>query len=126
VVPLDGLWLDGSCYFGGDPATVHVRNLRRNGRAALHLENADSVVIVEGIAEWTTPSTSAAKRLDAAAATKYGYTQSTNSYRAGVWRLQPIKVMAWTQLYVDATRFRFDDVSEIRSRGNVPGPHDRV
>lgn len=80
VVPLDGLWLDGSCYFDGDPATVHVRNLRRNGRAALHLENADSVVIVEGIAEWTTPSTSVAKRLVAVAKAKYGYAQSTNAY----------------------------------------------
>ena len=22
VVPVDGLWIDGACYFGGDPATV--------------------------------------------------------------------------------------------------------
>jgi hypothetical protein len=108
VVPLDGVWLDGSCYFGGDPVTVHIRNLRRSGRAVLHLEDADSAVIVEGIAEWTTPSISVAKRLAAAAKAKYGYAQSAKSYLAGVWRLQPIKVMAWTQLYVDATRFRFD------------------
>ena len=33
VVPVDGMWLDGGCYFGGDPATVHIRNLRRDGRA---------------------------------------------------------------------------------------------
>jgi hypothetical protein len=27
---------------------------------------------------------------------------------AGVWRLQPAKVLAWNQLYVDATRFQFE------------------
>ena len=28
VVPVDGMWLEGACYFGGDPATMHARNLR--------------------------------------------------------------------------------------------------
>lgn len=107
VVPVDGLWLDGGCYFGGDPGTVHIRNLRRNGRATLHLENGESAVIVEGVAEWTTPAKSDAKRLAAAAKAKYGYSESAASYLAGVWRLAPVKVLAWTQLYVDATRFRF-------------------
>jgi hypothetical protein len=110
VVPLDGVWLDGGCHFGGDPATVHVRNLRRSGQAALHLPNAESAVIVEGVAEWTTPSASVAKRLVAAAKAKYGYSQSANAYQAGVWRLQPVKVMAWTQLNIDATRFRFEEM----------------
>jgi hypothetical protein len=26
----------------------------------------------------------------------------------GAWRLQPVKVLAWTTLYVDATRFHFE------------------
>ncbi len=108
VVPVDGMWLDGGCCFGGDPATVHIRNLRRDGRAALHLEDGESAVIVEGTAEWTMPSQSVAQRLAAAAKSKYGYSQSAAEYLTGVWRLQPVKVLAWTQLYVDATRFRFD------------------
>jgi Pyridoxamine 5'-phosphate oxidase len=108
VVPIDGMWLDGSCYFGGDEATVHIRNLRRLGRATLHLEDGESAVIVEGDAEWVTPSKAAAQRLAAAAKTNYGYTQSAASYQEGVWRLQPVKVLAWTTLYVDATRFRFE------------------
>ena len=107
VVPVDGIWLDGGCYFGGDPATVHVRNLRRDGRTMLHLEDGESAVIVEGVAEWVTPSKSDAKRLVAAAKAKYGYSNSAASYLAGVWRLEPTTVLAWTQLYVDATRFRF-------------------
>ena len=108
VVPVDGMWVDGGCYFGGDPATVHIRNLRRDGRAALHLEDGESAVIVEGIAEWVTPSQTVARRLAAMAKSKYGYPQSAAEYLTGVWRLQPAKVLAWTRLYVDATRFRFD------------------
>jgi hypothetical protein len=107
VVPVDGIWLDGGCYFGGDPATVHIRNLRRDGRTALHLEDGESAVIVEGVTEWVTPPPTSAQRLAAATTTKYGYPQSAASHRAGVWRLEPTTVLAWTQLYVDATRFRF-------------------
>jgi len=108
VVPVDGIWFDGGCYFGGDPATVHIRNLRRDGRAVLHMEDGDSVVIVEGIAEWTTPSKTDARGIARASKAKYGYSDSAASYLAGVWRLQPVKVLAWTTLYVDATRFHFE------------------
>jgi hypothetical protein len=107
-VPVDGTWLDGGCYFGGDPATVHIQNLRRDGRATLHLEDGESAVIVEGAAEWVTPSKVVAQRLAAAGKAKYGYPQSAASYLAGVWHLRPVKVLAWTTLYVDATRFRFE------------------
>jgi hypothetical protein len=107
VVPVDGMWLDGGCHFGGDPATVHIRNLRRDGRATLHLEDGESAVIVEGTAEWVTPSKALTQRLATAAKAKYGYSQSASSYLAGVWRLKPSKVLAWTTLYVDATRFIF-------------------
>jgi hypothetical protein len=108
VVPVDGIWLDGGCYFGGDPATVHIRNLRRDRRATLHLEDGESAIIVEGIAACTTPSRTVAQRLASASTAKYGYSQSAASYLAGTWRLQPVKVLAWTTLYVDATRFRFE------------------
>jgi hypothetical protein len=109
VVPVDGIWLDGACCFGGDPATVHIRNLRRDGHATLHLaEEGDSAVIVEGVAEWITPSRTIARRLADAATAKYGYPHAAASYLAGVWRFVPVKVLAWTQLYIDATRFRFE------------------
>jgi hypothetical protein len=108
VVPVDGLWFDRGCYFGGDRATVHIRNLRRDGRATLHLEDGESAVIVEGTAEWTMPSKAEARRLVAASKAKYGYSDSTASYLAGVWRLNPVKILAWTTLYVDATRFLFE------------------
>jgi Pyridoxamine 5'-phosphate oxidase len=123
VVPMDGIWLDGRCYFGGDPEAVHIRNLRHDGRATLHLaEEGESAVIVEGVAEWITPSRTVARRLADAASAKYGYPQSPASYLEGLWRLEPVKVMAWTQLYVDATRFRFatPDV-EIQKKSGQKG-----
>ena len=76
--------------------------------ATLHLEDGESAVIVEGVAEWVTPSKAVALRLAAAAKAKYGYSQTAASYQEGVWRLQPIKALAWNTLYVDATRFRFN------------------
>jgi hypothetical protein len=109
VIPVDGIWLDGACYFGGDPATVHIRNLRRDGRATLHLdEDGEAAIIVDGVASWVTPSKSVAQRLVAAAKAKYGYSDTAAGYLAGVWRLQPAKVLAWNTLYVDATRFLFE------------------
>jgi hypothetical protein len=108
VVPIDGIWLDDGCYFGGDPASVHVKNLRRDGRATLNLEDAESAVIVEGTVEWVKPSKPAAQRIATATTAKYGYPQSASYYLEGVWRLRPAKVLAWNTLYIDATRFLFE------------------
>ncbi len=108
VVPIDGIWLDDGCYFGGDPVSVHVRNMRRDGRATLHLEDGEAAVIVEGIAEWVMLSKTVAQRLATATTAKYGYPQSASDYVEGVWRLRPAKVLAWNTLYIDATRFLFD------------------
>ena len=107
VVPVDGMWLDGACYFGGDPATVHARNLRADPRAAIHLDDAQAATIAEGVAEVHTPKLSFAQQLDAAARKKYGYSAGANLYLGGVWRLRPTTVLAWTRLDQDATRFRF-------------------
>jgi Pyridoxamine 5'-phosphate oxidase len=108
VVPIDGIWLDDGCYFGGDPVSVHVRNMRRDGRATLHLEDGEAAVIVEGIAEWVVLSKTVAQQLATATTAKYGYPQSASDYVEGVWRLRPAKVLAWNTLYIDATRFLFD------------------
>jgi hypothetical protein len=42
TVPVDGIWLEDALYFGGDPATVHMRNLRSDPRAVLHTESGES------------------------------------------------------------------------------------
>lgn len=55
TVPVDGLWLHGAAWFGGSAETVKHRNLLADGRATLHLADAESAVIVEGTAELVHP-----------------------------------------------------------------------
>ena len=107
TVPVDGIWWEGALYFGGDPATVHVQNLRTNPRAVVHTESGESPVIAEGVAEWHQPSRDEMGSLVQATQAKYGYLVSPDSYRAGTWRLAPVRVLAWNVLYEDATRFTF-------------------
>ncbi|HET9900922.1 MAG TPA: pyridoxamine 5'-phosphate oxidase family protein [Actinomycetes bacterium] len=107
VVPVDGMWVDGACYFGGDPTTVHARNLRDDPRAAIHLDDAEAATIAEGVAGIHTPTLPFAQELDAAAKRKYGYSVGPKVYLGGVWRLRPTTVLAWNRLDRDATRFRF-------------------
>jgi hypothetical protein len=105
TVPVDGIWLEDALYFDGDPATVHIRNLRSEPRAVVHTESGESPVIAEGTAKWHQPSQDEIGRLVEATRTKYGYPVSPDSYSAGTWRLSPTVVLAWNVLYQDATRF---------------------
>jgi nitroimidazol reductase NimA-like FMN-containing flavoprotein (pyridoxamine 5'-phosphate oxidase superfamily) len=107
AVPLDGLWLDAKWYFGGSPRTVKHRNLLANPRATLHLEDAASAVIVEGACQVITPDAETAEHLSQSSRAKYGYGPSPSVYLEGVWQLQPTRVMAWTDLTSDPTRFLF-------------------
>lgn len=107
AVPVDGLWLDDTCWFGGSPDGVKHRNLLADGRACVHLADAEAATIVEGVCELTRPDPGMAERLVQASKKKYGYAPSTDAYTAGAWRLRPVKVMAWSALPTDATRFRF-------------------
>jgi nitroimidazol reductase NimA-like FMN-containing flavoprotein (pyridoxamine 5'-phosphate oxidase superfamily) len=49
-VPVSGIWMDGVLYFGGDRLTRRSRNLAANPHVSVHLESADEVVIIEGLA----------------------------------------------------------------------------
>jgi hypothetical protein len=107
TVPLDGLWVDDGWWFGGSPEAVKHGNLLANPQASLHLEDAGAAVIVEGRCEWAAPDAGAAERLAKASKAKYGYGPPPSAYRAGVWRLHPTRILAWTEFPGDATRFRF-------------------
>ena len=48
ATPVDGMWIDGKLYFGGNPATRRNRNLVANPAACIHLEEAMDVVILHG------------------------------------------------------------------------------
>jgi hypothetical protein len=108
TVPTDGLWLDDAFWFGGVPTTVKHGNLTADGRASVHLPDADAAVIVEGACEVVVPSADMVARLVKASEAKYGYAPPAGAYASGVWCLRPVKVMAWNSIDADATRFRFE------------------
>lgn len=107
TVPVDGIWLDIDWYFGGSAGAVKHRNLLGNPQVSVHLEDAGAAVIVEGSCAWVDIDIRTARRLAAASQAKYGYAPPVYAYRAGTWRLQPVRVLAWTDLTSDATRFVF-------------------
>jgi len=91
-----------------DPTTVHMRNLVTSPQVTVHLEDAAAAVIAEGEATHALVTDAEAHELASASQAKYGYASSARDYvEAGVWRMQPSKVIAWTTLYEDATKFVF-------------------
>jgi nitroimidazol reductase NimA-like FMN-containing flavoprotein (pyridoxamine 5'-phosphate oxidase superfamily) len=50
AMPVWGVWLDETFYFGTGADTVKARNLKHNPAIVVHLESGDDVVILEGTA----------------------------------------------------------------------------
>jgi hypothetical protein len=107
VVPVDGLWLDDTWWYGGSPATLHQRNLEHDQRVVVHLEDTMAAVILEGSVRKLTPPPEQARRLAAASKAKYGYGPPPEAYTAGIWALRPDRARAWSAFPTDVTRFRF-------------------
>ena len=105
AVPVWGVWVDGTLYFGGGPDTRWSRNLAVNPQVAVHLESGDDVVILEGIVERITdPGHPVAARVDDAYEAKYRMRHGTP-----FWVLRPRLVFAWNNFPKNATRWVFDE-----------------
>jgi hypothetical protein len=107
VVPVDGLWLDDTWWYGGSPQTLHQRNLERDQRVVVHLEDTMSAVILEGTMRRVVPPPELTKRLMEASKAKYGYGPPEAAYAAGLWALRPDRARSWSAFPADVTRFRF-------------------
>jgi hypothetical protein len=93
-VPVWGLWVDGTLYFGGGPRSRKVRNLSQNPNVVVHLESGSNVVVLEGVAEpVTAPDPMLTERLSAASADKYGISGGNEGYYA----VRPSVVLAWSE-----------------------------
>jgi nitroimidazol reductase NimA-like FMN-containing flavoprotein (pyridoxamine 5'-phosphate oxidase superfamily) len=106
VVPVWGVWLDGTFFHGGGGDTRKARNLDANPHVAVHLESGDEVVIIEGTVEKLTEQTAdpeLLKRIDDAYEAKYGMRHGTP-----VWRLHPTVAFGWTEYPTTVTRWTFD------------------
>ena len=114
VVPRWGVWLDGRFWYDGSPDTLHVRNLERDPRCALHLESGERATIVEGESHRSEPiEGELGERLASEFADKYGpeYTPAPDAWSdeiaGGMRTIIPAKVLAWTQFPKDLTRYIF-------------------
>lgn len=111
VVPRDGIWLEDTWYYGGDPATVHNRNLAANDAATMHIGDGMKAIIVEGRASHVKPPQETAEDLARINNTKYahyGMNMKAETYtKRGILALRADRVIAWNVLFEDATRFTF-------------------
>lgn len=108
VRPIDGMWLDGKLYYGGSERSRWVRNIAKNPSISVHLEDAESAVILEGEVTMARPNHELAVRLTDASNAKYHFGQTPELYEnAEVGAFSPHVAHAWKTLYKDATRFEF-------------------
>jgi hypothetical protein len=109
-VPLWGVWDGGLLYFDGGPQTTHARNLTTNPQAAVHLESGKEVVILEGeVAPVDKVDPDLGSRLAGSYQAKYGdqgYSPEPSQWdNGGLFRLFPVRALAWTEFPKDVTRF---------------------
>ena len=111
VRPIDALYLDGVIYVGGSGETRWVHDVEANPAVSIHLDGVDDVVLIEGDAEVLgSVGADLAERLAAASNAKFPeYAMTADFYRRnGAIAIRLRKVIAWTDITRDPTRFRFD------------------
>jgi hypothetical protein len=112
AVPVWGVWVGDTLYFGGGPRTRWSRNLAANPRVAVHLESGDDVVILEGeVDQIVNPQHPLLAEVDDAYEQKYGM-----RHGPPVWVLRPRLVLAWSEFPTNATRWRFEDTRQPTER----------
>ncbi len=103
VVPVWGVWLDDTLFFGGGSGARWSRNLAVRPLVTVHLDDSDQAVILQGtVSHITDPDSAAMKRIDDAYEPKYGM-----RHGPPIWELQLKKVIAWSTMPT-ATRWVFD------------------
>lgn len=105
VVSLWGVWFEDALYFNGFAGARWARNLAANPAAAVHLEDGDDVVIVDGRVDDIVPPPPTGASVAAAWSRKYGLLapEPTDS----IYRLTPHAARGWTSFPDDVTRWSF-------------------
>jgi len=103
AMPVWGVWIESTLYFGGGAHTRWSRNLAANSNVAVHLESGDAVLALEGYVDRITdPAHPLVAKIDAAYNAKYHM-----PHGIPFWVLRPRVAFAWTQFPADTTRWRF-------------------
>jgi len=104
VRPVWALWLSGRLCFSTDPGSVKGRNIARDPRVSVNLDDGDEVVILEGVAGSLPPEL--ADPIPEAYKAKYEL--DVNVAEGGWHAVRPKRVYAWTEAGFPSTATRFD------------------
>lgn len=110
VTPIWEVWVADALYFTGIPTSRWARNTTVNPAVAVHLENGDDIVILDGVVEDIEAIADAdlSSRIVEAWDAKYGRLQP-DPVNDGMFRLRPRSVRAWSRFPHDATRWELDN-----------------
>jgi PPOX class probable F420-dependent enzyme len=111
TMPVHGLWQDRAFWFATDRGSVKGRNLARNPDAAVHLESAGDVVIVEGRAG-VVEDPAITTQVTPALAAKYGVGEEELGLGrptdgGALYLLRPRLVHAWLEAAFPQSRSRW-------------------
>lgn len=112
--PLDGFWLDGRLYFGCGAGAAWRRNLNRNPKACVNLEDGEQAVILHVSVTVMRSDRTLAERLFAMSGAKYDESrgQSADNYEGqDVLVFTPSVAFAWKVFFKDATRWHLQPES---------------
>jgi hypothetical protein len=106
TIPIWGVWLDNHFTFGSGPSTRHMRNLKHNTAAAVHLESGTDAVIIEGdVVLIRDPGF--IRRSAEAGKEKYGMAHDSTGSTEPVFAVRARVVFAWIGGLGSATRWEF-------------------
>jgi PPOX class probable F420-dependent enzyme len=108
AMPIWGCLVDDDLFLETSPRTRKARNLEREPRVVVHLEDGDHAVVVEGTAGVHRPGLELGRKLAAAFAEKYPdyWPGPEDCEDGGLYIVVPAVVFAWHNMPT-ATRWRF-------------------
>jgi hypothetical protein len=106
AMPVWGIWLDGTLYFGSGEQSQKAKNLRASPEVVAHVESGDEVVILEGVAEEVLDET-IAEPVNQEYERKYGWRAGAGD-TSPLYAVRPRRAFAWTEKSYPTTATRFD------------------
>ena len=112
AMPVWGVWLDNRLVFSTSPESRKARNLLENPQVAVHLEDGNAVIVIEGRAVEIRDLTALLAFIDAYNS-KYNWNFTPDQLTRGVFAVRPEQAFAWLGGEGDAfggtaTRWRFE------------------
>ena len=112
AMPVWGVWLDDRFLFSTSPQSRKARNLLENPQLAVHIEDGNASIVLEGRAREVGDTTQLLAFLDVYNP-KYAWNFTLDQVGSGVFDVRPEQAFAWLGSDTEsfggsATRWRFD------------------